>query len=50
MVTIEDDVEFKHLQEKAPNAKLYVLLCDNYDCTCHFTKNTTTWQVDIKYD
>ena len=50
MVTIEDDVEFLKLQDKAPNVKIYVLLCDNYDCTHHFTKNTTTWQVNMKHE
>lgn len=50
MATIEEDVEFKILQEKAPNVKIYILLCDNYDCTHHFTKNTTTWEVDNKHE
>lgn len=50
MVKIEDDLEFKLLQEKAPSVKVFVLLCSNYDCTRHFTKNTTKWQDDMNHE
>lgn len=49
MVTIDNDIMFKELQAKAPNAKLGVLLCDNHRCNHHFSTNTTIWNEDDKY-
>jgi hypothetical protein len=49
MVTIDNDIKFKELQAKAPNAKLYVLLCDNHRCNNHFSKNTTIWNEDVTH-